>query len=110
MVEQLSQRHVRPGVGEVGKAFADRVVEREHSVVDERERGGTAERLGHAGDTHVVIGRRRVIGADLGDPNPEHVPIRTRLHDGDRAGWPARHRNQFSQRQLELRPPIDALT
>lgn len=87
MLEELAQRHRVPGLGLVGKALADGVVEGEQALVDELEGYGSAERLGDAGDAHVVVGVRSATGRDVADPGRVHLRTVAAGEQGDRPGW-----------------------
>lgn len=86
MLEELAQRHRVPGLGLVGQALADGVVEGEQALVDELEGDGSAERLGDAGDAHVVVGVRRATGRDVADSGRVHLRTVAPGEQGDHPG------------------------
>ena len=70
-------------------------------------RGGPTERLGHAGDPHVVVNRRLDVGADLDHAGRVQRAVRRTLHHDDDRRRAAGHRlqlvNRLIQRLVELR-------
>ena len=88
--------------GRVGSRWRDGVVEREHALVDERERDRAAERLGGAGHAHVVGAADRRPRAAVADAGAVHRALRPPLHDRDRPRRPARHGDEPVERPVEL--------
>jgi len=79
--EQLSEGHRGPGGGKRRQALADRVVQRERTLLDQRERGGAGERLGDARDAHVVGPTRPDAALDVAEARPMDDRLATPLDD-----------------------------
>ena len=91
VAQQLAKRHRMPGRRLTRQPLPDGVVEREHTVVDERQRDGSAERLRDARDPHVVVLPRPARIADRGDSERVHAerPSRAARSRSRSAGRPA---------------------
>src|SRR5690606_10887910 len=72
--------------GQPRQPVAQPVVETERAAVDEGEYHRRVERLGRAGDAHVVVDARSATGLQVGDPGPHHAAVAVAPEHGDHAG------------------------
>lgn len=98
VTEELAQRHRRPARWLRRQPAADRVVQRQRSLVHERQGDPTNERLRHARDAHEVIRARR-----LGLDETRAAFVTARAARSESPGRSARRRNQLAQRAVECR-------
>ncbi|GAA3066482.1 hypothetical protein GCM10020254_07570 [Streptomyces goshikiensis] len=84
--QELAQRHRAPGSRLSGQPVGDGVVEGQPALVDEPEGDGAAERLGDAGDPHVVVRARRTAGGDVADAGGVHLRTVAPREQGDHPG------------------------
>jgi len=101
VVEQLTQRDLAPGIGQVRQSFADRLVQRHDALVHERQDSRPIERLRHAGEAHMIIDARRGVRPHLGHARCVDRALRTTLHHDDRPRRTAWHRHQLLHRLIE---------
>ncbi|GAA5016660.1 hypothetical protein GCM10025734_66550 [Kitasatospora paranensis] len=101
VLEELAECHGRPGRREVGEALPEGVVQAEGPAVDQPERDGAAERLGDAGDPHVVVGARCARLPHLGDTGAVDLRAVAAPEDRDGTGRPASGAHQLVEPVLE---------
>jgi hypothetical protein len=102
VVEHLAHGHRAPGCRHPAESLGDRVVEPEPAGANQVERHRAAERLGDAGDPHVVGGLRRSRSLDVGSPRPQHGQLAVAVHRRDRSRRSALRRDQPLEPALDV--------
>ena len=90
MVQKLPERDIAPCRRELGESFANGVVQAELLAVDQTQGDGSAERLGDAGDAHMVVGTWAEAGVEVGDScSVDFCLVAMQQHDDGarRATW-----------------------
>ena len=85
VAEHLADRHGRPRGRQPRGALADRVVQTEQALLHQVQRDRPAERLGDAGDAHVLPGPGRAAPRGVRPPRAQDRRVPVAVQGGDRA-------------------------
>ena len=66
MIQKVPERDIAPCCRELGESFANGVIQAELLAVDQTQGDSSAERLGNAGDAHMVVGSWAEAGVEVG--------------------------------------------